>query len=44
MHVFPGSLVGVALWVAALAASPSIYTVIAGPLFVSGTALVLALL
>lgn len=44
MHVLHGTLFGVALWCAALAASPSIYTVIAGPLFVSGTALVLALL
>lgn len=44
MHVLQGSLVGLCLWAASLAASPSLSTIVLGPLIVSGTALVLALL
>lgn len=44
MHVLPASIIGLAFWIGTMAAVPSLYTVIAGPLIVSGTVLALAML
>lgn len=40
MHVFTSMILGLAVWFATMAAVPSVWTVAAGPLIVSGVTLI----
>lgn len=44
MHIYPGALVGISIWIATLTyAHTKLWAILSGPVIVSGVALVLAL-